>query len=118
MISSFLSRCAKIRCSPAMAGEAYPLPFLNSQTNGGGNSRRRFVSADMPLWVGPKNDVQSCVTASGDSDLGFPDILVCPETRLDKRSRAAKERNAVRLEWWGISDEILALDAHAFFDIY
>ena len=101
-----------------MAGEAYPLPFSNSQTNGGGSFRRSFVSADMPLWVGPKNDVQSCVTALRDSALGFLYAWVCPETRLDKRSRVAKVCNTVRLEWRVISDEILALDAHAFFDIY
>ena len=70
------------------------------------------------MWDGPKNDVQSCVTASGESDLGFLYAWVCPETLLDKRSRVAKACNAVRLEWLGISDEILALDAYAFFDIY
>src|SRR5262245_42367927 len=70
-ISSFATRCRNTRRSPAMAGDAYPVPLPNSHNSGGGSVRLSFVSMDTALCVGPRKDVQSLVTASFANGFGF-----------------------------------------------
>src|SRR3989304_2479152 len=62
-ISSLATRGMNPRRPPATAAEAYPVPFGNSQTRGGGSVRLSRVSVETPLCDGPRNEAQSCVTA-------------------------------------------------------
>src|ERR1700720_1077080 len=97
-ISSFANRGRNPRWSPAMAGDAYPVPLANSHTSGGGSVRLSLVSVDTALCSGPRNAAQSWVTASFGSGFGFLCTRVCPNATPAPTAWAISAWNIERRE--------------------
>ena len=93
--------------SPTIAGDAYPLPFWNSQTSGGGSVRLSFVSVDTPLCVGPRNEAQSLVTAPSGNGFGSRYARVWPNAARTVNACAASARSIARRDSSDIDTSLL-----------
>src|SRR6185503_847966 len=73
--------------------------------SGGGSVRLSFVPVDTALCVGPRNEVQSWVTAPAGSGLGFPTARACAPARPARSGCDISACNRTRRE-------ILGMPAH------
>src|SRR6186997_1255055 len=66
--------------------------------SGGGSVRVSFVSVETALCVGPRNDVQSCVTAPAGSGFGLPTSRACAQATPARSGCAINDCNRRRRE--------------------